>query len=170
MNTLSLNHAAMVRIWTTSNVLLASGLLFLLIVFIYIHQLSNETKQLNAELQKLELQQKYVNRPKPAIKDKAPDKAIETVIEEILLPWNSLFKALEAANYEGVQMLAIEPNPKSHLVRIRAVALDTESMMRYLNNLNAQKNLGKVRLISHELVEMNGQSAIELVAETIWNV
>jgi Tfp pilus assembly protein PilN len=136
----------------------------------YAQKVSHEVNQLNAELQTLSQRQKQVSRPILAKTTNSQDKAIEVAVDEILLPWNSLFKALESANHEGIQMLAIEPNPKNKLIRIKAIALDTESMMRYLNNLDAQKTLGKVRLVSHEMVEMNGQNAIELVAEAIWNV
>jgi Tfp pilus assembly protein PilN len=170
MNALTLNHAPNSRGWTRSHILLIFGLLFLSFVFMYAQKVSHEVNQLSAELQTLSQRQKQVSRPTLAKTTSSQDKAIEVAVDEILLPWNSLFKALESANHEGIQMLAIEPNPKSKLVRIKAIALDTESMMRYLNNLDAQKTLGKVHLVSHEVVEMNGQSAIELVVEAIWNV
>ena len=170
MNTLSLNHAPNSNVWMQSYFLLIFGLLFLSFVFMYAQKVSHEVNQLNAELQTLSQRQKQVSRPILAKTTNSQDKAIKVAVDEILLPWNSLFKALESANHEGIQMLAIEPNPKNELVRIKAIALDTESMMRYLNNLDAQKTLGKVRLVSHEVVEMSGQNAIELVAEAIWNV
>jgi seryl-tRNA synthetase len=170
MKTLVLNHAAIHTKWTRAHFLLVSGLLCLSFSVIQARQINDEVDQLNAELQSLNHRKKQVSRPIRVKEIDSQDKALTLAVEEILLPWNSMFKALETANHEGIQMLSIEPNAKSRLVRIRAVALDTESMMRYLSNLDAQKSLRNVVLVSHEVVEMNGQSAIELVAEAVWNV
>lgn len=170
MNRIMINHAAPHQVSLLSSLLLIIGLVFCAGVFIYWQQLSSDAQQLNLSIQALQQHQPSVARSTIAKQDTAKTQEIGNAITEIVLPWNSVFKALEAASYEGVQMLAIEPNAKTKLVRIRAVAWDNESMMRYLQNLNAQKGLKQVRLVSHEVVDINGHRAIELVAEALWKV
>lgn len=171
MNKIILNHAAMHgRGNLSSLLLLVAGAVFYVGIFIYWQQLSSKVEQLNLTIQKLAQSQPSTVRHTLVKQDTAKAQEINSAIAEIVLPWNSVFKALEASNHDGIQMLAIEPNAKTRLVRIRAVAFDNDNMMRYLQNLNTQKGLRQVRLVSHEMVDINGHSAIELVAEALWKV
>lgn len=167
MNKIIINHAAPSKAGPISSLLLIIGLVSCASVFIYWQQLASDTKQLKLSIQARRHQPENT-RSTTAKPDPAKTQEVSNAIAEIVLPWNSVFKALEAANDEEVQILAIEPNARTRLVRIHALAWDNEHMMHYLQNLNAQKSLKQVRLVSHEMVEINGHRAIELVAEAIW--
>ena len=147
--------------------LLLTGALMLTIVLMRFQQI----KAHNAELQtKLATRAEPVTAPvvadNPQIKKEA--EAVNGAIRDIVIPWPLLWKALEAANDDGVQMLVLEPNVKTRTVRMSLIALNHAAMWAYLKNLNQQSVLQYVRLISSEATDVNGQHAVAFLVEATW--
>lgn len=173
MSYLKLNHApaASQQNWGAMLLLILGGVLCC-IVIMYTQSLTREIELLNKERQHISQPQKPLNKrlinAEQDTKRQQDVREIKTAIGEIVMPWISIFKALETANHEGVKMLAVEPSAKSKKVRLTAVAFDIDNMMTYMRSLGEQNALKQVRLLSHEVVDVNGQNAIEFVVEAIW--
>lgn len=95
---------------------------------------------------------------------------MDAAIKEIALPWSALFKSLESVNSREVKLLALQPNAKQRTLHITAVALDTDSMMRYVDELAQQKILKEVILQSQEPTDIGGQKAIRFEIGASWRI
>jgi hypothetical protein len=73
------------------------------------------------------------------------------VIERLSVPWDALFRELEAVSGEGVALLAIQPDPASRKVRIAGEARKLEAVLAYVERLEARKGLANVHLLAHEI-------------------
>lgn len=173
MNYLELNHASTVsrQNWRALLLLVSGGLLCGMVI-VY-------TQSLTREIERIKDEQQLISKPEKTLKKvfrsveldtrkQEETREINAAIDEIVMPWVSIFKALEAANHEDVKMLSVEPSTKSRKVRLTAVAFDIDSMMAYMQSLSEQNALNQVHLLSQEAVDVNGQSAIEFAVEAIW--
>ena len=179
MNHIGLNHVLMThRINVTATTLLVLGSVLSITLFLYSHQLSSET-----ELMQIGMQQRseVTNKPhlsRPLLQSNAKAAtvkndeviAVNAAIKEIVLPWPALFKSLESVNSADVKLLALEPNAKQRTLHITAVALDSDSMMRYVDELAQQKILKEGILQSQESTDINGQKAIRFEIGAAWKI
>ena len=179
MNHIGLNHVLMTqKIDMLATSLLVIGSVLNIALFLYCHQLSSETELLQIDLrQRSEATNKtnfsrswsQINAKEHAAKHDEIT-AVNAAIKEIVLPWPALFKSLEAVDSAGVKLLALEPNAKQRTLHITAVALDTDSMMRYVRELTQQSVLKEVVLQSQETTDISGQAAIRFVIGAAWKV
>lgn len=173
MNYMELNHASTMarQNWRALSLLVSGGLLCGM-VMVYTQSLTREIERIKEEQQRISQPEKPLKKlfrsAEQDAKKQEEVREVNTVIGEIVMPWISIFKALEAANHEGVKMLSVEPSAKSKKVRLTAVAFDIDSMMAYMQRLGEQSALNQVRLLSQETVDVNGQNAIEFAVEAIW--
>ncbi len=86
----------------------------------------------------------------------------------LLLPWNELFNALEAAAMDDVVLLSIEPDAKKKQLSIIAEAKNKELLFRYIQRLEATPQLSKVYMLKHELLQDIAQQPIRFVVTANW--
>jgi Tfp pilus assembly protein PilN len=92
----------------------------------------------------------------------------QQVADFLLLPWNELFAALEAAARGDVALLAIEPDARKNQVRISAEAKDAESLFAYLQRLEKVPQLQGVHLQRHEIREEDKQHPLRFTVAASW--
>ena len=173
MRNISLNHALIARqVPLISTILLMIGMLLISLSVFYIQYLSNEIQNLNT---RIEAFTHIHNKPKKLntnSKDskKAGDELIatNTVIAELVTPWIPLFNTLEAVERTEIKLMSVEPNMKKKVLRINAVAMDVDSMMRYIDDLSQQKMLKRVVLVSQQNADINAQPVLNFVVEALW--
>ena len=173
MKAIYLNHAFthQKRASTAIFLLISGGLLLAASVF-YMQHLSSETQRLEADIEQLA----HSKNPRPSLKTnnkesiKTRDEmvAVNAAISEIVMPWTSIFKTLEATDSPDIKLMSIEPNTKKQALRINAAAVDVDSMMRYIDDLSQQKMLKNVVLVTQENADINGQPALHFVVEALW--
>jgi Tfp pilus assembly protein PilN len=73
------------------------------------------------------------------------------VIEHINIPWDRLFRELEAATGADVALLAIQPDPGTGQIRISGEARKLDAVLEYIRRLEARDGLSNVLLLGHEL-------------------
>ncbi|MGB8436474.1 MAG: PilN domain-containing protein [Burkholderiales bacterium] len=73
------------------------------------------------------------------------------VIERLNVPWDVLFRDIEAVSGDGVTLLAIQPDPASRKVRIAGEARKLSAVLAYVERLEARKGLANVYLVAHEM-------------------
>jgi hypothetical protein len=72
------------------------------------------------------------------------------VIDQLALPWDRLFRAVEGVAVGQVTLLGIAPDAKTGTVQIRAQTVDSEAMFAYVQRLENQSELADVYLLEHQ--------------------
>lgn len=173
MKAIKLNHALTVRQNSPiAMILLLVGSLIFCAGFLYIQYLSKQTQRLEADIEKLShpklVKPLFKLNSKEYLKAREESVAINSVVSEITLPWTALFKTLEAVDRPEIKLMSVEPNTKKQSLRINAVAMDTENMMSYIDDLSTQKMLKSVALVTQQNADINGQPALHFVVEALW--
>ncbi len=173
MRTIQLNHALTAKTHTSSAMfLLITGALMLAGSIFYFQQISSKTQRLEADIE--QLMHSKNQRPLLKVNSKeyiqARDEAVavNAAISEIVMPWAPIFKTLEATDRADVKLMSVEPNTKKQALRMNAVAMDVDSMMRYVDDLSQQKMLTSVTLVTQQSADINGQPAVHFVVEARW--
>lgn len=86
------------------------------------------------------------------------------VIGQIALPWERLFKAVEAAAGNKVALLGITPDPRTGTVEVSGECADLATVFDYVARLDRQASLGNVYLLNHQV---NAQDALRPVRFTV---
>lgn len=73
------------------------------------------------------------------------------VLDELRLPWGSLFHAVETASTERVALLSLRPDTRHNVVVIAAESKDKADMLDYVKQLQHSPGLSEVYLQSHEV-------------------
>lgn len=85
------------------------------------------------------------------------------------VPWDRLFRALEAAATEGVALLAIEPDIDNRTVHVSGEARDYLAALSYVASLSEQKGaLAKVHLQRHEVRTAGSERPIAFTLSATW--
>lgn len=128
----------------------------------------HEVAQSQARLERLEA------REHPATKAALPESTVKEirrandVIEQIALPWDRLFRAVESAAGEKVGLLGITPDQKSGTVEVGGEAADLNAMLDYVKRLQRQPSLTRVYLLNHKLNDQDPQHPIRFTVTASW--
>jgi hypothetical protein len=101
-------------------------------------------------------------------RDAATAAAIE---KQLWVPWSSLLAELELASQDvssTVSLLAVEPDPAKHIVRITAEARTLPDALAYLERLQKSTMLRYPMLDSHELRKDDPQHPIRVKLSAEW--
>jgi Tfp pilus assembly protein PilN len=90
------------------------------------------------------------------------------VIDQLALPWDRLFRAVESVPAGQVTLLGIAPEAKSGTVQISAEAADADSMFAYVSQLQQQSELTNVYLLEHERDKRGGPRPLHFVVTASW--
>ena len=150
--------------------LLAAAAVAVVAVGLWHAQLQSETQALQSRLARLE---QRAGRPAPAPTqiDQSVEQEIlraNDVIEQIALPWDRLFRAVEGAALERVTLLGIAPDAKSGTVQISAETADAEAMFDYVRRLEQQAELANVYLLQHQFGRQNATRPLQFLVTASW--
>ena len=87
---------------------------------------------------------------------------------QLATPWNDLFHALEAAAAPGVELLAIEPDPRAGTVAISGSGRDYAAVLGYVTALQGQHLLTRVHLVRHEIRQDDRERAVAFSVAATW--
>ena len=150
--------------------LLAAAAVTVAAVVLWRAELQDETQALQSRLARLE--QRARNRTPAATQiDKPVEQEIRRandVIEQIALPWDRLFRAVEGAAVARVMLLGIAPDAKSGTVQISAETADAEAMFDYVRRLGQQKELANVYLLQHQFARQNATRPLQFLVTASW--
>jgi Tfp pilus assembly protein PilN len=95
------------------------------------------------------------------------DRANE-IIDQIALPWDQLFSAIDLAAGEQIALLGISPDPKAGTVEIGGEAVNLAAMLDYVERLQRQASLTRVYLVNHKINERDPQHAVHFTVTASW--
>ena len=118
--------------------------------------------------------QAYLARAIPALPKililPAQAAAVNRAILHLNLPWRELKDAVAAATPATVALLALEPDPKKHLLKLTAEAETSDDMIAYIQELKAQEFFSDVLLTRHEINAEGTHQPIRFQIEAQWVV
>ena len=111
---------------------------------------------------------KMGNSPRE-INDMAQEiKHANDVLNQITLPWDKLFQAVEWSSGKDVALLTIEPDAEKHVVKISGEAKNIEAVLNYVRHLSDQEIFNSVYLQSHQVQEQNPERPVRFALIATW--
>jgi Tfp pilus assembly protein PilN len=90
------------------------------------------------------------------------------VIDQLALPWDGLFRAVEGAASDRVVLRGIAPDARAGTVQISAETADVDAMFDYVRRLEQQSGLSKVYLLQHQRERRNTARPIHFLVSASW--
>jgi Tfp pilus assembly protein PilN len=137
-----------------------------------LHNLLQQQDARQAELEQVRLQTATRgtipdDKKKPAIPE-AQAIAINSSIQQLNLPWGRLLAAIERATPSSVALLELSPDAKKHLVRGKAEAKTSGTMLAYITRLKQQPFMGNAILTKHEISDQDANGPLRFEFEAEW--
>lgn len=155
-------------------VVLASALLALGLAAARHHQLSQRIAQYEARIDRDErMAGRDARALRPVSAEAARRQAQEVqhanqVLRQLSLPWEALFRAVEAAGGKDVALLSMEPDLKKGTVAISAEAKDFDAMLAYVSRLGERDVFGSVLLKNHQVQQGDPEKPIRFSLLAEW--
>lgn len=103
------------------------------------------------------------------------DKAAAAELEEahaiaaqLVVPWDPLFRTVEAATPSNIALLGIEPNAQKRSLRLVGEGRDIHAVLAYVRQLEAQPLLRDVYLLNHGTSDADPERPARFVIEAAW--
>ena len=90
------------------------------------------------------------------------------VIEELAVPWERLFDAVEDADARGLGALSLTPNARDRTLRFAGEARDINELLAYVDRMAAQSAFGEVHLEGYNTVVRDGQPVLSFTLAASW--
>lgn len=97
-------------------------------------------------------------------------KRANEVIDQLALPWDQLFAAVEGASGKDVALLSVQPDKHKGEVMIGGEAKNVAAMLDYMRRLNEARQLRKIDLLSHQIQQQDPQKPVRFNLSAQWIV
>lgn len=153
--------------------LLGAGIAAALVALVDYTRLANEAARLEARIADT---QRMARRELPHLRQVALDpktladevRNANVVLAQLTIPWEALFREIEAAGGPGVALLSIQPDATARAVRIAGEARRFEDVLAYVGRLERRDAFADVFLTSHELRQGGGQRPVAFGVIARW--
>ncbi len=95
-------------------------------------------------------------------------RAANEVLQQLALPWNTLFTALESTGDKQIALLSIQPDAGKRIVRISGEAKDFDALLAYMARIEQSKILRQVYLNSHEIRVQDAEKPVRFALTATW--
>jgi Tfp pilus assembly protein PilN len=138
-----------------------------------VYQTTQETRALELEVQNAQSRiAEHINnqKAKQALStdtdlSKENLKALGSVIKQLNVPWQDIFKQLEKTMPPDIALLSIEPDAQRGLIRLQAEAESLDSLLRYASSLQNYSIFGRLYYSKHETNEQDPNKPVRLSFE-----
>lgn len=150
--------------------LLLAAAAILFIALSAFDDLQRENALLTEEMDRIERRARGVSVEVASVDDStaAQIRLANTVIEQLALPWERLFRAIEGAAFSKVVLIGITPDARTGMVEIVGETTDREAMLDYVERLDAQPELSGVYLLSHQYEKRGGVRPYRFAVSGSW--
>lgn len=122
----------------------------------------------NDELQQRLRPPREARAPAPSADAAKRIQQANAVIQRLTLPWEELFRAVEAADSRGLALLSLEPNGRDMTLRVAGEVRSVGELLSYVERLSRQPGLGQVHLVGYETVQRDGAEIISFTLAARW--
>ena len=129
-----------------------------------------EVEQIEAHIARIEHRANGINSDAPKLADAAIQEIrhANQVIDQITLPWDRLFRAVESVANGRVALLGITPDHAGGTVELSAEAADVEAMFDYVQRLQRVPSLARVYLLNHQVNARDPQRPVRFTVIASW--
>jgi hypothetical protein len=93
-----------------------------------------------------------------------------SVLRELGLPWDVLFRAVESSAGKNIALLALEPDLRKGTVTISAEAKNFDAMLEYARQLGQRDVFASVHLQRHLIQQADPQRPVRFSLLAVWRV
>jgi hypothetical protein len=93
---------------------------------------------------------------------------IKNTVGALVVPWNEVLLAIEQSDMQDIALLNLEPSSKKQQVIISGEAKNLETILTYIQKLEAQPMLEKVYLQKHNIDEANAFKPVRFTLSAQW--
>ena len=90
------------------------------------------------------------------------------IIDQLTIPWETLFAAVEAADVRGLGLLSLAPTARDRSLRVSGEARNLADLLSYVDRAAAQPALSQVHLLGHNAVQREGASVVSFTLAATW--
>ena len=126
--------------------------------------ISNQLSQLDRQTQP----KKMLFDTTPTVISEEKKLQIQTIVTALVMPWNKLLQAIELADNKDIALLNLVPNTKNQQVILSGEGKDLQTVLSYVNQLQAQPMLEKVYLQKHTIDSSNVSKPVKFTIFTQW--
>ncbi len=151
-------------------IILLTGLLLTIVVARADLIQNRRLEAMRADLNRIEAR-RHPELADPVVHDPAIERQIKrasSVLDDLELPWEPLFAAVEGAGPTGLGLLGLAPDAPTKALHITGQARTLDDVLRYIDRLNQQPLLQEVHLISYAQVQHNAEPAIQFTIGAKW--
>lgn len=96
--------------------------------------------------------------------------AANQVVDELAVPWDVLFGAIESADARGLGVMSLAPNARQRSLHLSGEARSVPDLLEYVDRLAGLKVLGQVRLEGYETVRRDGVDVVSFTVAATWRL
>ncbi|UJP03231.1 MAG: PilN domain-containing protein [Nitrosomonas sp.] len=157
--------------------ILLIGLLVLAGVLLQFRQVTEEVNHWTNRVERLEKQQQQKAVPRtrstPRIKEFSQEIRKEitqanAILDQINLPWETLFDAIEHAATEEIALLSLQPNVASRTLRLSGEAKSMSELLDFVEALERELVFENVHLLNYKVKQDNPHRPIIFLLTAAW--
>ncbi|MBX9916744.1 MAG: PilN domain-containing protein [Nitrosomonas sp.] len=157
--------------------ILLIGLLVLAVVLLQFRQVTEEVNHWTNRVERLEKQQQQKAAPRtrstPRIKEFSQEIRKEitqanAILDQINLPWETLFDAIEHAATEEIALLSLQPNVASRTLRLSGEAKSMSELLDFVEALERELIFENVHLLNYKVKQDNPHRPIIFLLTAAW--
>jgi len=157
--------------------ILLIGLLVLAGVLLQFRQVTEEVNHWANRVERLEKQQQQKAAPRtrstPRIKEFSQEIRKEitqanAILDQINLPWETLFDAIEHAATDEIALLSLQPNVASRILRLSGEAKSMSELLDFVEALERELVFENVHLLNYKVKQDNPHRPIIFLLTAAW--
>ncbi|MXS82201.1 PilN domain-containing protein [Nitrosomonas oligotropha] len=157
--------------------ILLIGLLVLAGVLLQFRQVTEEVNHWTNRVERLEKHQQQKAAPRtrstPRIKEFSQEIRKEitqanAILDQINLPWETLFDAIEHAATDEIALLSLQPNVASRTLRLSGEAKSMSELLDFVEALERELVFENVHLLNYKVKQDNPHRPIIFLLTAVW--
>lgn len=154
--------------------LLIGALVWLATLLLQHAQLQQKVLEQSAQLERDQARLAAREQVKPPVVQSTINpqqaKAVNQAVQQLNLPWRDLLSSMEQVTTKDIALLTLEPDAKSHILRVQAESKSSKEMADYLKKLRHVGLFDSVVLNRHEINEQDPNRPLRFQFEAHWQV
>ena len=90
------------------------------------------------------------------------------ILDQINLPWETLFDSIESAATEQIALLSLQPNVSNRTLRISGEAKNMSELLDFVEALERETVFENVHLLNYKIKQDNPHKPIIFLLTTAW--
>ncbi|PXW88943.1 fimbrial assembly protein PilN [Nitrosomonas sp. Nm84] len=153
------------------------GLLILAGVLLQFRYITEEVNYWNNRVERLEKQQQQKAAPRTRSTARIREFSQEIrkeiaqangILDQINLPWETLFDSIESAATEQIALLSLQPNVSSRILRISGEAKNMSELLDFVEALEREVVFENVHLLNYKIKQDNPHRPIVFLLTAAW--